>query len=272
MSILKNDFEIEINNTIFHYTDNGPKNTKAIIFIHGFPFNKTMWNDQVELLRDCYRVITYDVRGHGNSGSGTEKFSLELFVKDLIIFMDALAIEKAILCGLSMGGYIALNAMVNFPNRFESIILCDTSCYADSVEIKEKRMKVIDSIREKGVEFYANENIKNLFAEDSYTSRKDEVNAIKDMITSTSVSTLINTLNALKERNETCSKLSEIKVPVLIMVGVEDKLTPVSAAQFMHDQIHQSELHILDHAGHLSNLENPEAFNYILNKFIVALK
>jgi pimeloyl-ACP methyl ester carboxylesterase len=96
-----------INNLLVSYTDEGEEGSPVIIFIHGFPFNKSMWNLQVEPLKDDYRLIMYDIRGHGNSDAGIEVFSIDLFANDLIGLMDALKIDKAILCGLSMGGYIA---------------------------------------------------------------------------------------------------------------------------------------------------------------------
>src|SRR5660398_38607 len=118
-----NNLEMIINNLSVSYTDTGKEGSPVIIFIHGFPFNKSMWNLQVESLKDNYRLITYDIRGHGNSDAGNEDFSIDLFAGDLIGLMDALKIDRAILCGLSMGGYIALNAVTNYKKRFDGIIL-----------------------------------------------------------------------------------------------------------------------------------------------------
>jgi len=182
-----------------------------------------------------------------------------------------LKIDKAVLCGLSMGGYISLNAVSNFPDRFDALILSDTHCIADTPETKEKRMIAIKSIRKDGVEKYADESIKNLFAPESFITRKKEIANVKEMIIKTSEQSLCNTLLALSGRKETCSKLTEIKVPVLIMAGKEDKLTPPAAAQLMHEKIKDSFLNIIEHAGHLSNIENPDEFNFQLKKFVSAI-
>jgi pimeloyl-ACP methyl ester carboxylesterase len=230
-----------------------------------------MWNLQVEPLKDNYRLIMYDIRGHGNSDAGNEDFSIDLFANDLIGLMDALKIDKAILCGLSMGGYIALNATIKYPERFVALVLSDTQCIADTPEAKEKRMKAIESIRKTGVEKYAGESIKNLFAPESFRLRKAEIAVVREMIVKTSEQTLCNTLNALSVRKETCSNLTDIKIPVLIMAGKEDKITPPAAAQFMFGKIKGSLLYIIDHAGHLSNIENPGEFNNQLKKFIAAV-
>jgi 3-oxoadipate enol-lactonase len=260
-----------INNLLVSYTDEGQHGSPVIIFIHGFPFNKSMWNLQVEPLRDNYRLIMYDIRGHGNSDAGNEDFSIDLFASDLISLMDTLKIDKAILCGLSMGGYIALNAIGKYQERFDALVLSDTQCMADTTEAKEKRMKAIESIRKTGVEEYAGESIKKLFASESFTTRVKQIADVREMILKTSEQSLCSTLLALSVRKETCNILPEIKVPVLIMVGNEDKITPPDAARFIHERIEGSLLKIIDHAGHLSNLENPDEFNNQLKKFIASV-
>ena len=269
---LGNNIKITVNNLTVSYNDAGSDESLVIIFIHGFPFNKSMWKKQVEALKNNYRVIAYDVRGHGSSDAGNEDFSIELFVKDLLNFMDTLNIDKAILCGLSMGGYIALNAIENYPERFDALILSDTSCIADTPEAREKRLMAIENIQKDGVEKFADESIKNLFAPESLSKKRIEIAAVRDMIVNTSKQTLYNTLRAFYERKETCSWLSEIKVPVLIMVGKEDNITPPATAILMHDKIKDSIIHIIDHAGHLSNIENSVEFNNLLTKFLPLIK
>jgi len=268
MRNLGSNIKLVINDLSVSYNDEGKTGDPVLIFIHGFPFNKSMWNKQTEALKENYRVIAYDVRGHGNSDAGTEDFSIDLFAEDLLNLMDALKIDKAMLCGLSMGGYIALNAVENYPDRFDALILSDTTCTADTPEAKEKRMKTIESIRKDGVEKFADESVKNLFAPESFSTKKLEIAAVKEMIVNTTEESLCKTLRAFYERKETCSKLPDIYVPVLIMVGNEDKITPLTAAQFMNEKIKDSLLSIIEHAGHLSNIENPSEFNNQLEEFV----
>jgi len=256
-------------NTITHsYIDEGQINAPAIIFIHGFPLNKTMWNKQIEVLKENYRVIAYDIRGFGNSNHGNADFSMDLFVQDLLGLMDILKIEKAILCGFSMGGYIALNAIENYPERFMALLLCDTNCTADTPVVKENRIKTIESIMEKGMKHYTEESLKKLFAPLSFSKQITEIALVREMIMKTSEQAIFKALHALAERKETCTKLHEIKVPVLIVVGKEDEITPPAVALSMHEKIKDSTIHIIDHAGHLSNMENPAQFNEILNQFL----
>src|SRR6187399_344230 len=268
MRCIGNNIGIVINNLTVSYSDQGPDDAPIIIFIHGFPLNKSMWDMQVETLKKNYRVITYDIRGHGNSDPGIDEFFIELFVNDLLRFIKKLGIEKSILCGLSLGGYIALNAVLKYPDRFDGLILNDTQCIADTPEIRENRCNAIIRIKEKGVEQYADEIIKNLFAQETFTKNKNAIHAVKEMIISTPKQSLCNTLHALAERKETCTQLHEINIPVLIMVGKEDKITPIAAARQMHELILNSKLEIIQQAGHLSNLEDPAAFNTNLVKFL----
>ena len=263
-----NKINITINNLTVSYSDHGPDDAPVIIFIHGFPLNKSMWNIQVETLKENYRVITYDIRGHGNSDAGIDEFFIELFVIDLLRLMEKLKIEKSILCGLSLGGYIALNAVLKHPDRFDGLILNDTQCIADTPEIKENRCLAIIRIMKNGVEQYADEIIKKLFAQETFTKNKNVIDAVREMIISTPKQSLCNTLHALAERKETCDQLPEINIPVLIMVGKEDKITPIAAAQQMHEKILNSKLEIIQYAGHLSNLENPIAFNTHMVNFL----
>jgi pimeloyl-ACP methyl ester carboxylesterase len=268
MRRIGNNIRISINKLTVSYNDHGPEDAPAIIFIHGFPFNKSMWDVQVDALKDNYRVIAYDIRGHGNSDPGIDDFFIELFVNDLLRLMEKLGIEKSILCGLSLGGYIALNAVLKFPKRFDALILNDTQCIADTLEIKENRCLAIIRIMKNGVEQYADESIINLFALQSFIKKQNVITTVKEMILNTPKQTLCNTLHALAERRDICNQLQEIDIPVLIMVGKEDKITPIAAAQQMHEKIRDSTLKIIPHAGHVTNLENPTAFKFQLVKFL----
>ncbi len=268
MRCLGNNLNLNVNEISVSYNDNGPDDAPVLIFVHGFPFNKSMWKMQVRALKENYRVIAYDIRGHGNTESGKEKFSIELFAGDLIALMDKLEIDRAILCGLSMGGYIALTAVENYPERFDALVLSDTQCIADSANAKEKRLKTIEIIKEKGINNYAATSIKNLFAPDSFNTKKNEIENVREMIVKTSPQSVCNTLLALTERKETCSSLKNINIPVLVMAGKEDKIIPVDAAMLIHENIKDSLLRIIAHAGHVANIENPEAFNFNLVKFV----
>ncbi len=260
---------IQANGINISYFEAGSDTGLPVIFIHGFPFNKGMWKTQLAALSANHRCIAYDVRGHGNSGAGEGEFSVTQFADDLISFMDLLEIKKSIVVGLSMGGYIVLNAIRKHPNRIAGLVLCDTQCAADTEEGRDKRKKTIAFIQKNGLSIYSEESLKNLFAPASFNSKKEEVQFIQNTILKTPAENICRTLQALANRQETCSSLADIKVPVSILVGSEDKITPPAGALKMQELIKDSELHIIDGAGHLSNLENPEQFNTHLKSFLI---
>jgi pimeloyl-ACP methyl ester carboxylesterase len=268
MKNIESSQKIIVNNVIINYIAMGDASKPTVIFIHGFPFNKYMWQAQINLLKDKYHVIAYDVRGHGNSELGTEELSIDLFGEDLIGFMNALKLDKVILCGLSMGGYITLNVLSKHQDRFMGALLCDTTCTADSPEGKEKRKKNIERVKVEGLTNYTEESLKILFAPESLTNHAEIVEKIRNTIVNTPVETITKTLTALGNREETCSKLAQIKIPVTILVGEKDMLTPISTARLLHENILNSTLHLISEAGHLSNLENPNQFNMILDDFL----
>ena len=137
------ELEVRVNDIVVSYNDSGQEHPISLIFIHGFPFNKDSWNPQLDYFTKNYRCISYDIRGFGNTHFGNQELSVELFADDLDAFMDILQIKNAVVCGLSMGGYVALRAVLKYPHRFKGLILSDTQCIADSPEGKEKRYKAI---------------------------------------------------------------------------------------------------------------------------------
>ncbi len=260
-----------VNNFELSYDDIGT-GTIPVIFLHGYPFDKTMWQGQLDFLRSSYRVIACDIRGFGTSQDEESSFTIDLFADDLMAFMDKLKIEKAIICGLSMGGFIALNAQNRFPDRFEAMILCDTQCIADTPEAKAKRYMAIDEIESNGPAAFNEKFIKNVFHPDSLSKKKEIVEAVRHVVYSNSQHIIIAGLIALAERSETCSTLGKSTTPTLIICGREDKVTPLPQSESMHRSIKGSLLRIIEHAGHLSNLEQPFEFNKHLYDFLATLK
>jgi 3-oxoadipate enol-lactonase len=270
MQVTGNDLSISQGDITICYDDLG-EGMIPIIFIHGFPFDKSSWHPQMEFLKETHRVIAYDIRGFGKSAAGKEKADMGLFADDLIRLMDALQIDKAVVCGLSMGGYILLNAVTRYPARFEAIILSDTQCIADSPEAKEKRFKTIEHIEAGGLNDFADGFIKNIFCQESLDTKKELVERIKTVVLSTSPAIIAGALAALAERSETCSLLYKIYVPTLILCGKEDKVIPLVQSEHLLHDIIDSIFYGIDKAGHMSNLEQPDEFNKQINNFISAL-
>jgi pimeloyl-ACP methyl ester carboxylesterase len=257
--LLSAKLEQKINGIVLY--EEGPSRGLPIIFIHGFPFSHAMWEPQRLLLSKTHRVISYDVRGHGKSQVGDGQYHLEFFVDDLTMVMDHLKIRQAVLCGLSMGGYIALRAVERYPDRFSGLILCDTKSQADSNEAKVNRARAIRTVKKEGVGPFADKFVKTVLCENTLQTKPALVKFVLDLIGGNSVLGISGTLLALAARTDATQALAKMALPTLILVGKEDKLTPPSASESMLKLFPRATMHVIPEAGHMSNLENPSVFN-----------
>jgi 3-oxoadipate enol-lactonase len=257
-----------IDDIAINYIEYGSTQGLPVVFIHGFPFSHKMWEPQMRELPNDIHAIAYDVRGHGSSDVGDGQFTIELFVDDLIVLLDHLSLEKAVLCGLSMGGYIALRAIEKYPARIKGLILCDTKSESDSDETRVKRASTVKTIKTSGIQKFAEDFLKSIFCENTFISNPKVVEFIRNIICNNSSLGICGTLLALASRTDTTPALCSIDIPTCIITGEHDKLTPPSIVQVMHKTIKNSELHILSNAGHMSNLENTKDFNKYLVAFL----
>ncbi|HTX19930.1 MAG TPA: alpha/beta fold hydrolase [Bacteroidota bacterium] len=263
--------KIVINNSLLHYVDMGVSTGLPVVFIHGFPFSHRMWTfsgGQTEALSAQYRVITYDIRGHGESEVGDGHYTIELFVDDLIALLDHLGVTRAVLVGLSMGGYIALRAIERHPDRVRALVLCDTKSEADTNEAKVKRAASIKTIKTSGPRVFAESFVAGVFTPESFTARPEAVKGIQSIIERTAPISLCGTTLALAARTDTTAFLPSIAVPVLILAGDKDLLIPPAVSEGMKAKIQNSEFHIIPNAAHMSNVENPQEFNTRLVEFL----
>jgi 3-oxoadipate enol-lactonase len=258
-----------VNGINSYYSVIGKAKSAPMVLIHGFPFSSEMWKLQMQAMQDQnMRIITYDLRGHGQSEIGDGQYSIELYVDDLIALLDNLRITKTILSGFSMGGYIALRAIERNPERFNALVLCDTMSAADSNEAKIRRANSIKQIKKDGVGQFAEGFLKAVFAPETFDSKPDIIDEIRRIILSNSPIGICGALLAMAGRTDTTEALSKISVPTLILVGEQDAVTPPTAAKILHEKIPNSKLHVIEHAGHMSNLENPIKFNEHLTRFL----
>lgn len=262
--------KISANGISISYSQSGESAGTPVIFLHGFPFSRKMWDSQLSFFKNLtgFQAIAPDIRGHGASSRAGGQYSVEIFVDDLFAFLDEMGFKKVILCGLSMGGYIALRAVEREPKRFKGLILCDTKSEPDSDEARIKRSETMKAVREKGVKVFARAFVKSIFTEKTFKKNPKAISKIRGIIEANSPTAICGTLLALAARTDTTKSLKEIRIPTLILVGEDDKLTTPENARSLQKLIKNSELHILKNAAHMSNLENPEKFNAHLLKFL----
>lgn len=252
------------------YDETG-KGETPLVLIHGHPFDRSMWKEQMAAFGSKFRVIAPDLRGYGESGVLSNKTTLEEFALDINVLLDELNAEQIVLCGLSMGGQIALEFYRLYPTRVRALILADTFATLDDAERKQARYDAADRIEKEGIEIYADEVLPKMIARQTIVKQPDVKTHVLSMMRGTLPQGAAAALRGRAERIDYTPLLPQIKVPTLIVVGSFDEFTPVADAEFMRDKICGSKMAVIEGAGHLPNLEDPAAFNRIVSDFLETL-
>jgi 3-oxoadipate enol-lactonase len=257
-----------VDNTEIAFDDIG--SGLPVVFVHGFPLNRTMWEPQVgALVAEC-RCITVDCRGFGESPP-KEPYSMDRYADDVIGVLDTLKIDRAVVVGLSMGGYIAFAMWRRHRERFRALVLADTRATADNAEGAQRRRDLIAIAHAQGSTAVANLQIAGLMGKTSREKRPDIYDAIHRMIAQAPVDGIAGASEAMLARPDSTPTLATIDVPTLVIVGDEDVVTPPKDAKAMHAAIPGSRIEILAGAGHLTNVERPAAFTAVVSEFLASL-
>lgn len=247
-------------------SDTKTKSETTVILIHAYPLNKNMWVDQIEVLKKDFRVLALDIRGFGKSELKFP-YTLENIVDDVINLMNFQKINQAIIVGLSMGGFVALRAIERNPERFNALILADTKSEPDSDEAKLGRYKGLVKIDKEGVNEFTDSFIKNALSKETMAEKPMMYEQVSSIAKENKKEGVAAGLLALTSRTDTTAGLSKIKVPTLIIQGEFDSVIPMEAAVTLNEKIKGSKLVVIPGVGHLSNLEDPVAFNRALIDF-----
>ena len=249
----------------------GDKINKPIIFVHGFPFDHFMWDEQVKYLSKNYYCVQYDIRGLGVSPAGGGQFTMESFVDDLEMVIDEMNLSKPILCGLSMGGYISLRAVERIQNKFSALILCDTKSVADDNEGKLKRAAAIKQINSGDFENFVQSFVLNCFGERYVKENKTGYKTVVNRSKNNDPVGVKGCVLAMACRTDTTNNLKNINLPTLVICGSEDKLSPPAVMQVMADEIPNANFILVEEAGHMTPIEKPEAVNKAIREFLLEL-
>jgi 3-oxoadipate enol-lactonase len=239
-----------------------------VLLLHGFPFNRSMWHEQVEALTPRYRVITPDLRGHGETMVTGGPATMDEMARDVAALMETLEISRATVAGLSMGGYVALALYKLFPLRVRALVLADTRAQADTEEACENRELQAEKALNEGMGPVAEAMLPQLLSPKTMARRPQVVARVREMIVNTKPQGAAAAQRGMAQRSDQLPFLWRIIAPTLIVVGREDAITPVSDSERMHREIGGSRLEVIEDAGHVSNLEQPESFNRVLTKFL----
>lgn len=242
-----------------------------IVFLHAFPLNRTMWAAQEQALSLQFRVITIDLRGHGESDAPLWRYTLDQSADDVEALLDHLSIRQALFVGLSMGGYILFALYRKYSARVKGMVLADTRAQADTDEGKAGRFQMAQTVYKQGPSAIADLMIPKLLSPATIQNRLEIVQNVRRMIEGNQISGIAGDLMAMAERPDSVPLLKKITCPTQIIVGDLDQPTPPSDARLMAEQIPSARLALIPNAAHLANLEQPAAFNKIVATFATDL-
>jgi pimeloyl-ACP methyl ester carboxylesterase len=252
------------------YTDVG--SGPSVVLLHGYPFNRSMWREQVDSLSANYRVIAPDLNGLGETSVSLESATMDEMAQTVAALLDELEIKRVTLGGLSMGGYVALAFYHRFQFRVRALILADTRSQADTTEARQGREQQAGKILKEGMSSITDDFLKKVLTPATLSEKPEIVGRVRAMILATKPQGAAAALRGMASRRDQTDFLPDIIAPTLIIVGGEDRLTPPVDAELMHREIRGSHLEIIEGASHLSNLERPIEFNRALKDFLDALQ
>ena len=257
----------------------------AIILLHGFPFNRSMWREQIEFLSGHgYRVIAPDLRGLGENVAQTSVCdssssadhtlksvplaTMEIMARDVAALMDELKIDRAVICGLSMGCYVAFELIHLFPSRVKALVLCGPRAQGADEAEKASREAQAQRVLHEGMGFAVESISKSLLAAATVKDKPNVVARVTEMVLQTDPGGAAAAQRGMAMRRDFSNDLPNVKVPTLIISGREDGVRTPADAEFIECRIKGSRLVVIDDAGHLMNMERPEAFNHVMLDFL----
>jgi 3-oxoadipate enol-lactonase len=261
-----NMMRIKANGIQMNYELSGKRNASVVMMSHSLGSSLTMWEPQLDTLEPSFQVLRYDTRGHGRTEAAKGPYTMELLAEDAVGLLDALGIDKVHWVGLSMGGMIGQCLALNHFDHLLSLALCDTSAAVPS-EAQPLWQERINLVREKGLQPLLEPTMDRWFTPAFLKRNSQRLELIRKEFLSTPVEGYIGCIEAIRRVNY-MDRLIKIESPTLIVVGEDDPGAPVSIAEAMHTRIKDSTLVVIPSARHLSNIEQPEAFNSALMKFL----
>jgi len=253
------------------FTDEGAG--PAVVLLHGFPLDRTMWADQVPALVPEHRVVVPDLRGHGESPAPDSVYAMEQMAEDVVELLDGLALtEPVVFAGLSMGGYVALALAAHHPERVRALILADTRAANDAPEAAANREVNARSVLAAGhPKALVESMIPKLFAPSSLRDRPELVARLRGAMEATSAAGVAGALRGMAMRPDRRPELGSIAAPTLVVVGEHDAVSPPDEARAIAEALPNGRLVTIPGAGHLSPCENPGAFNAAALDFLRGL-
>jgi 3-oxoadipate enol-lactonase len=249
---------------------NPEEDQAALVLLHAFPLDSRMWEPQIEKLVDeNIPFLTIDYPGFGRSSLLTKEPSMDDFADEVYQVIKRLNLQKVVVLGLSMGGYVALSLYRNHPDIFSGMILADTRATADSEEGRQRRSKLIEEIRnDPSMKGLIQMHLEKFYTAETRVSRPELLTLAESLMKEAAPRGVIHALQAMANRQDSTDLLGQIPFPVFVIAGEKDSLTSVEDAQAMKDQLQRGRLEIILNAAHLTNLEKPDEFNKSLVQYL----
>ncbi|MGH7591184.1 MAG: alpha/beta fold hydrolase [Gemmatimonadales bacterium] len=244
----------------------------AILFVHGYPLDRTIWQHQVGALTG-WRRIAPDLRGFGLSDAPDLGYSMATYADDLAALLDALGVDRAVVCGHSMGGYIGFEFARRFRDRLRALILVDTRAEADSADARRAREAAMVVARDQGPDAIAEQMLPSMLAANAAQLMPQVADRVRRIMGSAPVSGILGALGAMRDRPDSTPLLPALAgVPSLVIVGDQDELTPALMSRAIVDGIPGAVLALIPNAGHLPPVEQPLATTRVINEFLESLR
>lgn len=241
-----------------------------LLFIHGWPHDRTLWAAQLSGLPTFARCIAPDLRGFGDS-TVQPPYSIDQYADDLALFLATLGIDRAVVCGLSMGGYVALAMWRRHRALVRGLVLTSTRAAADTPEAREKRARLIAFVGEHGVEALAARQLKAMVGATTFSSRADVVEALLVLMARAPRDGVTGALQAMADRADSTDLLGDIDIPTLVVSGAEDTFTPPDEMRGLAGAIPRARLEVILGGGHVCPYERPAAFNHVVGEYLAQL-
>lgn len=243
-----------------------------LILLHAFPLSSAMWLAQREALSSRFRVITPDLRGFGGSVLGDEEPSIDVMADDVARMMRLSGIDRAVVGGLSLGGYVAMALCRRHPDRLLGLVLADTKASADPVTARRDRLAMAETLEaENSPRVLVDELLPRLVGPTTFQQRALVYGRVRGLVQSTPIRAAAWAQRAMAGRPDAFETLRGVRVPALVLVGSEDTVTTEEDARAMADVLPNAELQVITRAGHLSAVEQPDLFNQAVTEFVSAL-
>jgi pimeloyl-ACP methyl ester carboxylesterase len=241
-----------------------------LVLIHGFPLDRSMWWDFSSLLVG-WRCVAPDLRGFGMARVEAADCSITTYATDLVCLMDLMDIDGAVVCGFSLGGYVAFELLRRHQDRVRGLILLNTRAAPDSATGRIGRDTMIKAVQEGGPPAVADEMLSKLFAPGAAGRIPDQVTRVRQMIINKQPAGIIGALSAMRARPDSHPLLSSIGAPTLVVAGADDQLIPITETRAMAAKIPRCRLRVIPDSGHLSPIEQPQLTVDVVAGFLAEL-